>query len=162
MAGEGDGRGLGRAEQKKKMTLYHTTVELPWLVHLYNHENMFETGVVRANECCSLCQVRRHNRDIFSIFSNMKVCCVFSLKSPHRGDSDEYTQHTTFNIKTDNRPKLSQICSYGIFSKGLKNEFETAVGWLVGCFGFNGPLRQYFSLYRAISQREGEEKRIDR
>ena len=21
--------------------------------------------------------------------------------------------------------------------------------WLVGCFGFNGPLRQYFSLYRA-------------
>ena len=38
------------------------------------------------------------------------------------------------------------------------------VGWLlVGCFGFNGPLRQYFSLYRAVSQREGEreEKRID-
>ena len=29
---------------------------------------------------------------------------------------------------------------------------------LVGCFGFNGPLRQYFSLYRAISQREGERK----
>ena len=26
----------------------------------------------------------------------------------------------------------------------------------VGCFGFNGPLRQYFSLYRAVSQREGE------
>ena len=22
--------------------------------------------------------------------------------------------------------------------------------WLVGCFGFNGPLRQYFSLYRAV------------
>ena len=29
------------------------------------------------------------------------------------------------------------------------------VGWLVGCFGLNGPLRQYFSLYRAVSQREG-------
>ena len=27
---------------------------------------------------------------------------------------------------------------------------------LVGCSGFNGPLRQYFSLYRAVSQREGE------
>ena len=39
---------------------------------------------------------------------------------------------------------------------------EDTVGWLVGCFGFNGPLRQYFSLYRAVSQREGEEKRIDR
>ena len=31
--------------------------------------------------------------------------------------------------------------------------------WLVGCFGFNGPLRQYFSLYRAISQREGEREK---
>ena len=27
---------------------------------------------------------------------------------------------------------------------------------LVGCFEFNGPLRQYFSLYQAVSQREGE------
>ena len=34
--------------------------------------------------------------------------------------------------------------------------------WLVGCFGFYGPLRQYFSLYRAVSQREGERReRID-
>ena len=30
------------------------------------------------------------------------------------------------------------------------------VGWLVGCFWFNGPLRHYFSLYRAVSQKEGE------
>ena len=36
------------------------------------------------------------------------------------------------------------------------------LNWLVGCFGFNGPLRQYFSLYRAVSQREGERRaRID-
>ena len=35
-------------------------------------------------------------------------------------------------------------------------------GGLVGCFGFNGPLRQYFRLYRAVSQREGERReRID-
>ena len=33
---------------------------------------------------------------------------------------------------------------------------QAEVGWLVGCFGFNGPLRQYFSLYQAVSQREGE------
>ena len=31
---------------------------------------------------------------------------------------------------------------------------------LVGCFGFNGPLRQYFSLYRAFSQREGEKREM--
>ena len=29
---------------------------------------------------------------------------------------------------------------------------------VVGCFGLNGPLRQYFSIYRAVSQREGERK----
>ena len=36
--------------------------------------------------------------------------------------------------------------------------------WLVGWFGLNGPFRQYFSVYRAISQREGErgEKRQKR
>ena len=32
------------------------------------------------------------------------------------------------------------------------------VGWLVGCFGFHGPLTQYFTLYRAVSQREGERR----
>ena len=65
--------------------------------------------------------------DIFLIFFNMKVYCVFSLESPHRGDSNENTQHTIFNRKKENLPKLSQICSYGIFSKGLKNEFKTAL-----------------------------------
>ena len=30
-------------------------------------------------------------------------------------------------MKKEKHPELSQICSYGIFSKGLKNEFETAV-----------------------------------
>ena len=50
---------------------------------------------------------------------------MFSLESPHRGDSNEYTQYTIINIK--NHPKLSQICSFGISSKGLKNEFKTAM-----------------------------------
>ena len=27
------------------------TVELQWLKHAWSHENMFETGVVQANEC---------------------------------------------------------------------------------------------------------------
>ena len=39
------------------------------------------------------------NRDILSIFFNMKVFCVFSLELPHRGDTNEYKQHTIFNIK---------------------------------------------------------------
>ena len=37
-----------------------------------------------------------------------------------------------------------------------KRNIVSSCQWLVGCFGFNGPLRQYFSLYRAVSQREGE------
>ena len=55
---------------------------------------------------------------------------MFSLESPHQGDSNEYTHHSIINIKkkiTLNYPKYNNVCSYGIFSKGLKNEFETAV-----------------------------------
>ena len=65
--------------------------------------------------------------DIFLILFNLKVCCVFSLESPHRGDSNEYTQYTIFNIKkkiTQNYPKSAGM---GFCSKGLKNEFETTV-----------------------------------
>ena len=48
---------------------------------------------------------------IFWIFFRMKARCVFSLESPHRGDSNEYTQHDIINIKRNS----------------LKNEFEIAV-----------------------------------
>ena len=52
---------------------------------------------------------------------------MFSLESPYRDDSNECTQYTIFNIKkkiTLNYPKFAAI---GFCSKGLKNEFETAV-----------------------------------
>ena len=88
---------------------------------------MFEIGVVRANKCYLLRQIRRQNSDIFPSFFNMKVYCVFTLESPQRGDSNEFTQYIIFRYEKRKHPKLSQICSYGIFSKGLKNEFETAV-----------------------------------
>ena len=42
--------------------------------------------------------------DIFFTFFNMKVYCVFSLESPHRGDSNESTPYTIFNIKKENHP----------------------------------------------------------
>ena len=34
---------------------------------------------------------------MFSIFFNIKACCMFSLESPHPGDSNEYI----FNIKKE-------------------------------------------------------------
>ena len=47
------------------------------------------------------------NRDIFLIFFHMKVYYVFSLESPNRGDSNEYTKYTIFNKNkiTLNYPK---------------------------------------------------------
>ena len=44
------------------------------------------------------------------------------------------------------------------FILAIELSYYQNVGWLVGCFGLNGPLRQYFSLYRAVSQRAGERK----
>ena len=35
------------------MLIVANTVELQWLKHLWDHENMFETGVVRDSECLS-------------------------------------------------------------------------------------------------------------
>ena len=64
---------------------------------------------------------------IFSIFFNMKVHCVFSLESPHRGDSNEYTKCTMVNIKKK-KITLKYLKSAAIgFFKGLKNGFEIAL-----------------------------------
>ena len=53
-----------------------------------------------------------------------------------------------FNIRKENIPKLSHICNYGICSKGLKNEFETAVVNEPSVFE---PLKFYCSCMKAIS-----------
>ena len=68
----------------------------------------------------------RYNRAIFSILVNMKVCGGFFFESPHEAILMSTTiYHLQYN--KENRPKLSQICSNVFISKGLKNEFETAV-----------------------------------
>ena len=86
---------------------------------------------------------------------------MFSLESPHRSDSDEYIKYTIFNINTKNHPTLSQICSYAIFSKGLKNEFETAVvnepsvfellKFYCSRYFFHEPKRKKFSFFCLLS-----------
>ena len=52
---------------------------------------------------------------------------MFSLESPHRGDSNEYTQYTIFNIQKKISLTIPNTQLLGFFSKGLKDEFETAV-----------------------------------
>ena len=51
---------------------------------------------------------------------------MFSLESPHRGDSNEYTQHTIINIKR-NLPRIIPNPQLWDFCLWTKNEFETAV-----------------------------------
>ena len=71
------------------------------------------------------------SRDIIriyiSILFNIKVCCVFSLESPHRYNSYMHTQYTIFNIKKKFTLNYPKSVAMGFFSKGLKNEFEIAV-----------------------------------
>ena len=50
-------------------------------------------------------------------FLKMKVFCVFLLESSHRGDSNEYTQYTIFNIKkkiTLNYPKSAAMVFFPV------------------------------------------------
>ena len=47
---------------------------------------------------------------------------MFSLESPRRGDSNEYTQYTFFNVKRKS-PKITP----NLLLWDLKHEFETAV-----------------------------------
>ena len=54
----------------------------------------------------------------FSIFFNMKICCVFSLESPHRdrmSDSYEYTQHTSFNTYKKKSLNYCRSTAIGFF-----------------------------------------------
>ena len=66
--------------------------------------------------------------DIFSIFFNMKVCCVFSLELPYRGDSNECIQYTIFSIKkkiTLNYPKSAAV---GFFCQGTQERVRNSRG----------------------------------
>ena len=56
---------------------------------------------------------------------------MFSLEPPRQSDSNEYTQFTILNKKKIalNYPKSAAM---GFCSKGLKNEFETAVVRAIG------------------------------
>ena len=54
--------------------------------------------------------------DIFLIFLNMKVVCMFSIESPHRGDSIEYRQYTIFNIKRKIDLNYLKSAAMGFFS----------------------------------------------
>ena len=76
-----------------------------------------------------------------------------------------YNREDSFGGASYNREARGRLVRatffYGAEGRGFENRFASAddrnlSANQVGCFGFNGPLRQYFSLYRAVSQRERE------
>ena len=77
---------------------------------------------------------------------------------------NDYTTRTpgcvTAMVKDIGRESLQDCLLYkmqhGLVDVDTSSYLRQGESWLVGCFGFNGPLRQYFSLYRAVSQKEGE------
>ena len=51
------------------------------------------------------------------IFLNMKVWCEFSSESPHRGDSNEYTQYTIFSMNNNNTLNYPVSAAMGYFAR---------------------------------------------
>ena len=94
-------------------------------------------------------------------------CNQFPLgKYQRESCSANFIQHQASWNWIQNRRMSSQITFYTstrIFVQNFRLNMVAAIDWcshtthdwiwLVICFGFNGPLRQYFSLYRAVSQR---------
>ena len=58
----------------------------------------------------------------------MKVCCVFSLESPHQGDSNEKTQYTIFTLQKENHPKLSLNLQTGNIFQGTQERARNSCG----------------------------------
>ena len=81
---------------------------------------------------------------------------MFSLESPHRGDSNEYTQYTIFNTKKKNTLNYPKSAAMGFCSKGPKKEFEITMAQMapfsfpyyftIPNYEFNFYFRGYFKL----------------
>ena len=60
----------------------------------------------------------RENRLIEAILMsthNIPFYCLFSRESPHRGNSNEYTQYTIFNIKKKITLNYLKFVAMGVF-----------------------------------------------
>ena len=55
---------------------------------------------------------------------NMRVYCVFSLESPHRGDSNEHTQCTIFNIKKKSTLNYPKFAVMGFFLRDSRTSLK--------------------------------------
>ena len=72
--------------KRKKISINYCFLELPGL------KSEFELAMVNESLVFELLRSTAFWRN-FRIYHE-NVCCVYALESPHRGDSNEYTQHT--------------------------------------------------------------------
>ena len=70
---------------------------------------MFETRVVRPIEFNYSARLGS-KKGIFSIFFNIKVCCVLLIESPHVN-----TQYSIFNIKKENHLNYPKFAAMRFF-----------------------------------------------
>ena len=90
--------------------------------------------------------------DIFSLIY------LFCFLSPSLWETVRYRLKYCLKGPLNPKQPTNQFTFVPSFKKISHRVSELLSGCylFVICFGFNGPLRQYFSLYRAVSQREGE------
>ena len=69
------------------------------------------------------------SRAIFSIFFNIKVYCVFSLKSPHRGDFNENTKYTIFHIIKKLTLNYLKSAAMGFFPRDSRTSSKQPSRW---------------------------------
>ena len=74
---------------------------------------------------------------------------IFTLINPFSSLSPSLWETVRYRLK---------YCLKGPLNQNQPTNTCATQFWLVGCFGFNGPLRQYFSLYPPVSQSEGERR----
>ena len=96
--------------------------------------------------------------------------CSVALKVIEIGDTITYKnqqgqERSYYVMKVADEVHVTAIRNYQVRSKTLVNAGKTYsflnIIRLVG-FGFNDPLRQYFSLYRAVPEEREKEERKDR
>ena len=65
---------------------------------------------------------------ISSQFSLTKVCCVFPLELPHRGDSNVYTQYTILIMKKKKSLQIILILQLSDFFLGTQERVRNSRG----------------------------------
>ena len=107
---------------------------------------------------CYACQVFGHHENK----CHREEICANCGQPKHSSDETDCKRSAKcFNCKEDHPADSKQCQAWHTENETLKVNYTRNISFpdsSVGCFGLNGPLRQHFSLNRAVSQREGQRK----